>query len=70
MTDIGDVTEKNREIFKKKSEVEIAKLRIKHDEMEIRKLELQSDIEAVEKRITELNQKIKDKTADLKELEG
>lgn len=66
MADAGELTEKRKEMFKKKAEVEIAKLRIKADELQIRKLEIEEDLEILDRKIKEVEVLIKEKQKELK----
>jgi len=70
MADIGEMTEKKLRVFKKRREVDINKLGIKKDELEIRKLELEDDMEVLEIRIKEVQELIRNKNQELKELGG
>lgn len=66
MADAGELTEKRKEMLKKKAEVEIAKLRIKADELQIRKLEIEEDLEILDRKIKEVEVLIKEKQKELK----
>ena len=66
MSDIGELTERRKLIDRKKAEVELARLRIKKDEFEIRKIEIEEELEKAEKKIRELQELINQKVKELK----